>query len=332
MTSSIPITWDTGITHEALPILYYLKRLPELELQQRGFIVLPRLPKKNTNNIILLPDLPYSSIPNLWPQVTALDPTTPMTAPRPLVDQIINLLQPTYKTPIIPDISLKPFLASLFTILPDYCSQITAINIIVTYSGTCSQFNCLTPTNHHLTIYFRADANITSLAHVIILALIRHQLQHLEHHSWEEIEAVADFLTTHTSLKQTLSPYSHTPNIFSLRQSQLGRLKLQSQKYLTSLGIPSQNNWQVKNNQIFYSSVAVTQLTTRQHQLLLHLVNHHSQVITNDQIADILWPDGSDYSLWAIVKEIARIRHRLVTLGLPGSLIQSHRKLGYSLV
>ncbi|MBP9817417.1 helix-turn-helix domain-containing protein [Candidatus Shapirobacteria bacterium] len=339
MTSSnLPtVTWETSIEHEALRIIYYLMRLPERELQNRGFLVLPSSNPQNSNRTIVVPDLPYHLVSRIWFLVSKLIPTTPMTAPSSLTDQIVELLKPTYHPPNLQIFQTdfgtikESFFKSLFFLLPNSKNRLQKINIIVTHSGTCSQFNMLTPTKTTLTVYLRSDSKITDLIQVIVLSLIRHDLQHIEHRSWEEIQTVADFLLTHTSLNESIKPFNHLTMMPRLQQKQSGKLIKASQNYQSKLGIPTQNNWRISSNEIFYQSIKIDQLTPRQSKLLKLLIKKYGEVVSNDQIADALWPNGENYSLWAIVKEIARIRACIVSSGLPGSLLQSHRKLGYSL-
>lgn len=317
------VTWETGIHHEALRLLYYLKRLPERELQNRGFLILPKSNPKLSDKIIVIPDLDYSS---LWKKASRLNPTTPMTAPETLVDQTISLLRDSYQP--LPTAFLKlekTFFDSLFIIIPEYKSTIKYINFIVTHCGTSSQFNTVGPKQSTLTIYLRPDTPLSSIYRVIILSLIRDQLQLKESRSWEEIMVVADFILNHTlvSQKTSLMP--------KLQNKQSSFLHQQSEKYLSHLGIPQENCWSLKNNQIFYQSIQITNLTNRQNNLLQLLIKNYGQIVSLDDIAKILWPNDEDYSLWAIVKEVARIRKCLVNNNLPGSLIKSHRKMGYSL-
>jgi DNA-binding response OmpR family regulator len=72
-------------------------------------------------------------------------------------------------------------------------------------------------------------------------------------------------------------------------------------------------------------------MTTRQRQIFKLFITNFGQIISGDQIADVMWPDGSNFSPWAIVKEIARIRKHIIDAGISGHILQSHRKLGYSL-
>jgi hypothetical protein len=321
------ITWETGIHHEALRILYYLKRLPERELQNRGFLVLPRSYPKLNNKIIVLPQFDYSS---LWQKTSRLNPTTPMTAPENLIDQTIELLKPSYVKPSTNLFEIPPnFFKKLFDFLPDYSAMIDQINIIVTNCGTISQFNAITKTHSTLTIYLRTDANLNDLCQVIILSLIRHQLQNQEHRNWGEIQTVSDFILHHTTVGTNI--FKSIPMMTALQQKQSTTLNHLSQKYLDHLGIPQQNCWSTKNEQIYFQDKIISGLTLRQQNLLQLLINNYGQKVSLDDIAKILWPNDEDYSLWAMVKEIARIRKCLVNNNLPGSLIKSYRKIGYSL-
>lgn len=331
------ITWETGIRHEALRILYYLHHLPSQSLQNRGFLVLPALPSKDARRSIIIPHLPYEKIKNIWKQTRRLKSTTPMHAPESLINEVADLLRPTYQAPQKDFLRLKnhwqktnnQFFTTLFSLLPDHQNIISQINFFVTFSGTVSQFNTVSQNKNTLTIYCRADADISDIFRVTILSLIREQTEK-DGHSWTEIETISDFLLTHTPLNNLFSK-STIPMMNLLRQKQTGPLYHQSVKYQSELGIPLNNNWSIKSNEIYYLSTPIKNLTDRQTKLLKLLIDHQGQTVGNDQIADTLWPSGENYSLWAIVKEIARIRHCITESGLPASLLQSHRKVGYIL-
>ena len=72
-------------------------------------------------------------------------------------------------------------------------------------------------------------------------------------------------------------------------------------------------------------------LTRQEYQLLSNLIENPRNMLTFDEIADILWPNGEDYSLWAITKLIERLRKKLSQNGISPHLIQTKRKKGYSL-
>lgn len=327
--------WSTGIRHEALRLIYYLTRLPQRELQNRGFLVLPAIPPKYAAQTIVFPDLNFS---HLWKSTSRLHPATPMTAPDHLIESVSSLLT-TYSPPRQELASLKnkwhsverKFFAVLYSLLPESRNRIQKIEFIITRWGTVSQFNMLLPQHSILTLYLRPDAAIGDIAQAIILSLIRHQLQYRQSRRWEEIETVSDFLLHHSPLARIIKPKSSTM-MSALRQPQTGKLLLKSQKFQARLGVPTVNNWQIKNKNIFFQDIKIKHLTQRQFQLLQLFIVNYGEIVSNDLIADLLWPESEKFSLWAIVKEIARIREKIVISGLPGSLLKSHRKLGYSLI
>lgn len=334
------ITWKTSITHEALRILYYLNRLPDQALQNRGFLVLPYPNTKAKKHIIVLPDLDFSKIPKVWNQVSKLTPVTPMTAPNSLTKAVIELLLPRYTPPQSELNHLKTnweaihqkFFDSLNQVLSEISQPIANINIIVSRSGTCSQFNLVTPKQKNLTVYLRCDSQISDIAQAIILSTIRWHLETVEKRSWEEIESISDFLLKYTPIHDSLTPHIHQSMMLSLQQLQNGPLYKKSQDFQSKIGIPTTSHWQIKSDSIFYNQTKIDGLTDRQFNLLKKLVDNQGQIITIDEIASSIWSKDENYSLWAIVKEIARIRSALVSSGAPGHILKSHRKKGYSLL
>ncbi len=53
--------------------------------------------------------------------------------------------------------------------------------------------------------------------------------------------------------------------------------------------------------------------------------------VSYEEIAASLWPNNEDWSLYALSKEIQRLRDKIKSSGINTRLVNAKRKLGYSL-
>ena len=65
--------------------------------------------------------------------------------------------------------------------------------------------------------------------------------------------------------------------------------------------------------------------------MLVTLIEKQGEIVTYDEISEILFKTEEEYSLYAISKTIQRLRDKLEKNGISGNLIQTLRKKGYLL-
>ncbi len=343
MTSTkLPTTSFThSLRQEAERLIYILNRATSLEFQSRGFYILPTLPTIGQDRCVIIPRLDYNKVKGLWRRVASLKPTTPMTGPDDLVHHLAAMLQPSYDNKAFlahENITREEwskvypaFFKSLFNILPQYQNVLDHINIISTSCGTTAQFSSIRDGKREMTIYLRTDQGVTAIAEAVVSAIIRPNLQYNLHYTWEEIESISDFLLRDTSLSQSL-PSLHLGTIASLRKEQLGALQQQSSIYLAELGLDQLTLWHKTDGIWCYGDKKIDNISGREQLLLEVLLAQRGKTVSYDQLAACIYPDQPDYSLWAVVKEVSRLRLALTSHNLPPALLQAHRKLGYSII
>lgn len=221
------------------------------------------------------------------------------------------------------------FWSTLFTLFPDYSSRVKNIIVISSQYGSSSSFNLATVDNSSITIYLRSDTKIDKLLWSILAALFRPKMQDQQKYSWEEVEAVIDWLMSESSLAAKL-PHPH-PTLTNLRANQLSKYRQTSEAYLTSLGISGVLRLEKRGSSYLYGDTKISDLTTKQQILLDLLLARRGLTVSYDEIASALWPDNEDWSLYAITKEVQRLRDQIKSCGISNPLILAHRKLGYSI-
>lgn len=341
MTQNIPTTtFAHSLLLETRRVLYLAAKIPSSIYQSRGFLILPSRPDKAPNNIVVFPDLPFHQVRNFWERTHKLKITTPINAPESLITETSEIVRHAFKNGKY-EKAQKSLLGSwnqieskfwhnLFTLFPAYSTKVDSVNIYITQYGPISSFNVLRGSDKTIHIYLRLDATIDNLVWAILVNIFRGKMQDELKFTWSETEAVIDWLIQESSLNPNITKTKAV--MTSLRKSQLASLTQKSREYLTKLGFAKTDNpWTKSGNSIYYSGTEIIGLTTRQQKLLEVLLAKRGQTVTYDELALVMWPNGEDFSLWAIVKEIARVRKCLKSAGINHPVLQSHRKLGYSL-
>ena len=65
--------------------------------------------------------------------------------------------------------------------------------------------------------------------------------------------------------------------------------------------------------------------------MLVCFLKNKGQIISRDQIGDVLWGDKAydRYSDWAVDQLISQLRKKLIDLGIKGASLQTIRNRGY---
>ena len=337
-TTPPQITIQHSSRSEAVYLIYLARVIQIHKFQSRGFLILPTLPQPRLQNIVVFPDLDYTSIPNFWPKVSKLKPWTPIKAPESLIKATSQLLTPLYQSKLYQspvnqlhsqlNQHLTPFWTKFTQFFPQYTNRLTKVNIYPTQLGAISTFRLAKQENSTTDIYLRLDATIVDFFEAILTIILRPHLEQL-HFSWEEIESIVDFLLLDSTLALKDVPYYGT--IPHLRQQQFGRYQKQSQTYLTKLGITTHSFWQIKNQQIYFQDKPLENLSLNEQKLLEVLILKRPKIATFDEIIEHVWPQNYEITQWAVTKLVQRLRRKLHQNHIHLPLIQAHRKHGYSL-
>ena len=89
---------------------------------------------------------------------------------------------------------------------------------------------------------------------------------------------------------------------------------------------------EVKNGKILIKGVVVAkELTKQEKEIMKQMIKKTGDIVTYDELADIIWGEGEFKTFWAINKTMQRLRNRLKTLGIESVKIEAVRGQGYLL-
>jgi DNA-binding winged helix-turn-helix (wHTH) protein len=342
----VQTTWNCSKDTEADRLIQCAANTYNRFYLKNNFLVLPQL-KNNNSALVYLPNLNYQKDQFFVKKVRCINPTDiPFSNDKKLHDKAVNFLPEVDSCLTQKRIEKmnndwknieKEFYIFLGQTFPQLKKQQIHLEIRPTNFGTVTTFNISKKVGQitQIILYVRLDSSIAQVAEAVLSSHINGWLKR-ENRSWDdnwqENEAVIDFLMTKTKLKDMFPHYQ--PTLKNLRKKQLGKLVQESQKYMKKLGISVGDIFSLKNDRVLVDQkYTLTGLTEKEYRLLKFLVENKNQVCPIDTIGDILWQneDEDAFSLWAIAKQIERLRGKFQKHGLSPTLIQSQRGQGYLL-
>lgn len=177
--------------------------------------------------------------------------------------------------------------------------------------------------------FLRNDTDISQLAAVILNKIMYFQRKDLGV-SWSKREALMDFIMTRPGMRK-LFPSFHP--VFAQLSMVPTKWRKFSENYVRELGIEMVTpEWEVKHGKIWLKAKLLgKELTKQEKEVVKTLVNNLGELVTYDELADVLWGEGEFKSFWAINKTLERLRGKLTKLGLEGERLESIRGQGYLL-
>jgi hypothetical protein len=328
----INISTDYSDYFEAQYLCFLAKGISCNTYQDGGFLVLPTL-EKGSGKTVHFPDLGYSK--EFWRSIN-FNPNINLSTqfPTPAIDEAKNLLTRYGKGKFEPELKKiktdwlnmqKPFWQAVekFLDFEKAIEKINRIDVLITPFGTKGSFNPPRIGNKfNLKVTSRVDFPAGNIAAGILQNLFIIQTRiggEIGDAKFIKRMSVINFLFENTVFKNFYPKFQNiTKTDFNYPEALVKR----SEKYLTKLGFPSKKLLLDIKNKIF---------TAQESQLLELLTNYTGEVVTFDQVADILWKDNSDekYSLSAMAKVIENLRRKIKTLGINKQVIFTKRGEGY---
>lgn len=336
MDKKVSITYSCTEETELRRLVYLCKQVAKGFYTDHQFLVLPYVVEEHKAASVYLPEFPYTTISDFWKRIQDVDENNIESIPADILTFLRTNLKDTdslekeittfrekweqQRSKII------DFLAVLF---PLELAKIQTINVYLTSFGTKMSYGNLPSEKGAWWCYVRKDCSIESFIEGLVSALVRSQQEHLQL-SWEGIESIADFLLDRL-VEQGLLTTIH-PTMSGLATIDKEKLSA-SKSYLASLGLFIGKPYTIKNEHIYFHNKPVTPYLTKQQQLLLaSLVKRENEVLSYDELGGEVWKNDDDFSLWALTKDMQRLRARLNSLGFDGGKVQLVKGKGYVLI
>ncbi len=335
-------TWEYSLDTEAKRILHTAHQTYVGFYKNNGFIVLPKKVTTFNSNTVVLPELDFNSIPKFWKLVSKIDIyANPMVIDSNLLSKFNELLSrqklqiPDYnRTKEIWEKAEKEIIEVIYDVLPDKKGKIKKITINPTKTGTVCSFDWTE--NGEYFVLLRDDQGIHKIVEALVTSLTREDVYEKLSGLWQESEIIADFLITQTKIAKVLEKYDgvdkYTATIKSLRVKDVGKLNTLSDEYYRKLRMPNYDTpFSLNGLTPEINKKPIQNLTHSEKQIMYLLIKKSNGIVSFDEIADTIFKNDDNFSLFALAKFIQRLREKLEKNGISGSFIQTLRGKGYLL-
>lgn len=337
-------TWTYSPKLEALRIIHTAHNVANGFYRLNGYIVVSETYKGDKSHLVIMPDLPYIEIPHFWDIVKRLDiESVPMEAPTDLVNSLVDLVQSHVPEPAnfenlrtLWHRAEKDFFQAVYDVIPGLKDCINHIYIYPTSTVTLASFNRVHEFPCDIHIHLRTDTDIFGLASAILIAVTRSKVYTKYSGLWSESQLLVDWLVEETPIHTVLAKYQTnriSPHSMTITRDYFDKHALEaSDNFYSKLGVTRvRSNFEIENKVIKLDDKPMRDLSFNEFKLLSLLIEHRGEVVHTSAIADVLFSDDNEFSLYAIAKNVERLRKKLEFNGVTGSYIKTIRGEGYLL-
>ena len=218
----------------------------------------------------------------------------------------------------------------------DLQNKVKNVEIYLTRYGTSLVYNIgLDKDKSILRVYLRQDQDIDKIAKAIVSGYFTIALDPVENnpnttYTWEEKNKIIDYHFINPPYKNLFPNYIFTVDILRVGEVK-PKIIENSNKIYAEIGYPVNCELKIQNNQIKCGQIYIVSLTKSEKNVLIKMINKKGEMISYDQIAEVLW--GQDYynffSIKAVNKIVERIKIKLKDQGVRKEIILNKRGLGY---
>lgn len=176
--------------------------------------------------------------------------------------------------------------------------------------------------------YLRADRGLGDLAAMIINHAMYVNRQSMGI-TWTKREALMDFIMTRPAMKRLFPDFAP---VYQQLLKLPKKAKQASEVYVRSLGIvPRDKELEIIKGKVYVRGVCEDKRFGKKERRIFEiLLRHTGDVVSYDELADVVWGEGEFKSFWALAKLVERLRKTLSEIGLDPKRLESVRGQGYS--
>jgi hypothetical protein len=327
-------SWEHTLRTDSLRIIQSCHQISTGFYRLNNFIVLPS-DLKQDNQTIAVPDLDFLSIPRFWERVRKINTHSCLhfsisSEFLQAVESIVPATEPDF---ILLKRIWSKHESSILKLIQDLIPQKKSwIKHIVIYPTSFGSITTFAHLNNPGTVrmWLRQDASISNIVEALVTSLTREDAYHHLGFTWNESEAVTDWILAYSPLSavlQKIDPhFTHSFTLKTTRNRERAILNEISQKFIQKIGAPCTNISAIKN-------LKLTNFSIREKKLLELLLSRSPHLVSIDEISELLFSGNENkFSLYVISKSIQRLRDKLENHGISGSFIQTRRGRGYLII
>ncbi len=310
-TFSIPLSFISSPDTEKERLLYACENIASGFYQRHGFLTSPTVNKNYESWTIVIPDLIKKVDQRFWQDSYKYGVNMSKIITKHMYKQIQNV-ELTPSSPNLIEFFKKDwqkhndkFWLELIKMFPNEIKWIGSVEIRITKIGSLSSHYLLHRTiGEKLVINLREDAKTHEIANLIILSLIFPLSDNLGL-TFTKRQALRNFIMSRTPFKKLFPEFK--PKLYDSLKIPM-KLRKKSDEYIKYLGIPNI----IDPVKIINENLSI--FGAKEVKVLKELINKNGEVLTYDNLADLIWGEGKFKSYWAINKMVQRINKKIKKL------------------
>lgn len=325
-TFNISFSFISSPDTEKEKLLYSLESVANGFYPRHGYLVLPKPAKGYERYTVVIPETVKEFSGQFWSDAQKYGSRMPKVITKrmwkesksielsPVSPEVVNKFQEEWLK------IEKDTLTAIEKYFPKEIKWVKSVEVKLTKIGSGSaHFLLVKKKGQHLSMAIREDMSVEQIVNLFVLALI-YPLEKELFLSFTHRQTLRNFILSRNEFKKIIN---FKPEIFDNIKIPIS-FRRKSEEYIKYLGIPNIiDPVKIINNY-------ATSFGSKEYKLLMELIRKKGEVLSYDEIADLIWGEGKFKSYWAINKIAQRIQKKLDALGV-NSKLKSQRGTGYTL-
>lgn len=324
-TFDIPFSFVSSPETEKERLLYACENVASGFYQRRGFLTSPEVVKNYEEWTIVIPDVLQGVDGKFWNDSYKYGVNMSKTITQHMYNQTQGIHLKPSSSELIETFKKDwqkyndTFWPELEKMFPKEIKWIGSVEVRITKIGSLSSHYLLHKIKaEKLVINLREDAKVHEIANLIILSLIFPLSDELGL-TFTKRQALRNYVMSRPPFKKLFPEFK--PKLYDAPKIPM-KLRQKSDGYIKHLGIPNiVDPIKIINENLSMFGVKET-------KVLKELINKKGEILTYDDLADLIWGEGRFKSYWAINKIVQRITTKIKKLNIIFE-IKGVRGVGY---
>lgn len=323
-TFRIPFSFVSSPETEKERLLYALESVANGFYPRHGYLVLPKTEKGYEQYNVVIPEVVKNFSKLFWQDAAKYGSQMPKVITKRMWKEAKDINLPPVSTDKVNEFKNKwleigdKAISAIEKYFPSEIKWVKSVEVRLTKVGSgSSHYLLIKKRGQHLSMAIREDMSVDQITNLFVLALI-YPLEKELFLSFTHRQTLRNFILSRNEFK---SITDLKPEIFDNIKIPIA-LRKKSDEYIKYLGIPN------IIDPIKLINENISMFGAKEEKLLTNLVLKNGEVLTYDNIADLIWGEGKFKSYWAINKIVQRINKKLKDLKISYQ-IKGVRGIGY---
>lgn len=323
-TFRIPFSFTSSPETEKERLLYAIESIANDFYPRHGYLVLPEPAKGYERYTVVIPEIVKNFSKRFWDDAAKYGSRMPKIITKRMWKEAKDISLPPVNSALLDEFQNKwaeietRVILAIEKYFPSEIKWVKSVEVKLTKVGSGSSHYLLTKRmGQHLSMAIRDDMDVDQIINLFVLALIYPMEKEL-YLSFTHRQTLRNFILSRKEFKKITN---FKPEIFNDIKIPIS-LRKKSEEYIKYLGIPNV----IDPIRLINESISI--FGAKESKLIKALINKNGEILTYDNIADLVWGEGKFKSYWAINKLVQRIQNKINSKNINFKII-GVRGIGY---